>query len=108
MPKDGSLPELETGGAWIEDADAGDVAWEEVGRELDSLERAADTAGDGLGEDRLANPRDIFNQDVPSTEECNQDELNLAPLPDDYPLNVVADDTRQRLNSWRDTRLHAQ
>src|SRR5881397_2730665 len=43
--------------ALVEDRHAQDVRRQEVGRELDALERGADRPGEGLGERRLAGAR---------------------------------------------------
>ena len=69
---DGAGPKLEFQRLLVEDADAGDVAGQHVGRELDAAEGAADAAGDGAGEHRLADAGHVLDQQVAFTEKTDQ------------------------------------
>ena len=53
----------------VEDAHAGDVARQQVWRELDPPDRGVDGAGEGLGEHRLADAGDVLDEQVPLGEQ---------------------------------------
>ena len=83
----------------VEDIDPGHVAGEEVRRELDALEGAADRARDRFGEHRLADPGDVLDQDVTAAEQGDEHEEHLVPLANDDSLDVIADQARDSLDS---------
>ena len=93
-------PELERPPLLVVDVHAGDIARQEVGRELDALEATAHAAGDGFRQYRLANAGYVLDQDMPATEQRHEHQLHLAPLADDDVLDVV----RRRLDEIPDVR----
>ena len=72
--------ERELAGLRVEEVEAGDVGRQQVGGELDAAERAADGAGQGLGQDGLAGARHVLQQHVPPGEEPDQHQLDRAFL----------------------------
>ena len=56
--------ELERGVGLVVDLDAGDIGGEEVGGELDALERAVDRLGQGPGQRGLPDPGNVLDQEV--------------------------------------------
>jgi hypothetical protein len=75
----GDEPELP--GRLVEDAGAEQVGRQQVRGELDPAERAVDAPGQGLGQERLAHPGDVFQQQVAVGQEGHQgqaDDLRLA------------------------------
>ena len=91
-------PELEVARPLVEDRDAGDVAGQEVRRELDALERAADRAGHRLGQHGLADARHVLDQHMAPAEQRDERQLHLAVLADDHLLDIGDDAVRNRLN----------
>ena len=83
--------ELEVVPLLVEDRDAGDVRGQQVGGELDAAEAAAERAGEGLREDRLACARDVLDEDVTTTEERHDREFDLVVLAEDDSLDVLDD-----------------
>ena len=83
LGEDRAPSEFEGGGLGIEDVDPGDVTGEQVGGELDALEEAAEGAGQGLGELRLADPGDVLDEDVATAEEGDHTLLDLGLLAHD-------------------------
>ena len=96
---DGTGPVFEAAGLLVEDVDPGHVAGEEIGSELDALEGAADRTRNRFGQDRLADPGDVLDEDVTATEQCDEHEEHLMPLADDDSLDVIADQARDSLDS---------
>ena len=84
-------PELELVAALVVDRDAGDVAGQQVGRELDALEAAAERAGQRLRQHRLADARHVLDQDVALAGQRDDRQLELGALPDDDLLNIFKD-----------------
>ncbi len=82
-------PELERVALLVEDRDAGDVGRQEVRGELDAPEAAAERTREGLREDGLAGPGNVFDEDVPAAEERDDRELDLVVLAEDDPFNVL-------------------
>src|SRR5436190_672967 len=72
--EDGAAAELERVRALIEDVDARDVGGQQVGRELESRERAVERAGERLREHRLADAREVLDDQVPLGDEAEDDE----------------------------------
>ena len=56
--------------------DAGDVGGEEVGGELDAAELAVDRAGERFGQQGLADPGDVFDQNMTAGDETGDDQLD--------------------------------
>src|SRR6266542_2763531 len=83
--------ELEARSLLVEDRDARHVRGQQIGRELDAPERAAQGAGQGLGEHRLACPGHVLDQEVAATEERDDRELDLVVLAEDDLFDVLDD-----------------
>ncbi len=65
----------------VEDGDPGDVAGQQVGRELDAGEAAVDGSGERLGQKRLAHAREVLDDDVAPGQQghdARADDLFLA------------------------------
>jgi hypothetical protein len=70
------------GPGWKTKAPGIQVAREQVAGELDAPEARIDRAGDGVGEGRLADPRNVLEQQVPAGEQRldgASDHFGLAP-----------------------------
>ena len=79
--EDGALAKHELALALVVHADAEHVARQEVARELDATCRSPPTGlGESPGEGRLANARHILDEQVPTTEERDQCELDRVLL----------------------------
>ena len=91
LRKDRTRPELELLGPLVIDREPGHVGREEVRRELDPAEGAAERAGDRLREDGLPGAGDILDQEVTAAEEGDEGEADLVVLPDDDALDVGDD-----------------
>ena len=83
--------ELELARLLVEDRHAGDVARQQVRRELDAAHRAVDGAGQRLGQHRLPDARDVLDQQVPLGEQHDERELDDLGLALDDLLDVVPD-----------------
>src|SRR6185437_4490545 len=70
---------------------ASDIRWEEIRRALESLEGAADAAGERPGEHCLGDAGHVFEQDVPFAEVSGDGQRQLGPLADDDFLDVAHD-----------------
>ena len=81
LAEDRSLAQDELVGLAVEDVGAGDVARQQVRRELDALVLAAEDAGERLGERRLGDAGDAFDQDVPGGEQGDEQLLGDASMP---------------------------
>ena len=88
---DGAGAKLELARALVEDGDAGDVAGQHVGRELDALELAADRPGERLGQHRFAHAGHVLDEDVALAEEAQHGQLHRLALADDDALDVLND-----------------
>ncbi len=91
LAHDRARAELEFLGLLVVDRQAGDIGWQQVRRELDAPEGAAQAASDGLGEDRLAGARDILDQEVATAQQGDEGEADLMVLADDDALDVGED-----------------
>ncbi|CCH69702.1 hypothetical protein BN10_300043 [Phycicoccus elongatus Lp2] len=79
--EDCARPELETAQVLVPDAHSGDVAWEQVGGELNPPDGGIDRTGQGLGEHRLADTGHVLDQEVALGEQRDQrrpDDVVLA------------------------------
>src|SRR5207245_10614304 len=83
--------ELEGIRSLVEDLDARHIRREQVRRELDPPERAAERPGERLGEDRLAGAGNVLDEDVAATDQGDERELDLVVLAEDDPLDVLDD-----------------
>ena len=75
----------------VEDADAGDVAGQQVGRELDAAHRAVERAGQGLGEHRLADAGHVLDEQVALGEQHGERGAHDLGLALDHGLDRLAD-----------------
>ena len=69
LAEDRARPELELLRLLVVDRQAGDVRRQQVRRELDAPERAAEAAGDRLGQHGLAGARHVLDQQVPAAQQ---------------------------------------
>ena len=83
--------EAELGLLAVPDADAGHIRRQEVGRELDPVERAVDGPCDGLREEGLADPGDVLDEHVSFGEEGREHQLDDVTLSLDDGLDVAGD-----------------
>jgi hypothetical protein len=90
--EDGTRLELEVPTLLVEDVHAGHVGRQQVGGELDPAERAVDRSSDRLGEHRLADARDILDQDVPLGHQGGERKPDLRLLALHDLLDVLLDD----------------
>ena len=87
----GPGPELELLVLLVVDRQAGDVRGQQVRRELDPSEAAAEAPGDRLGEDRLAGARHVLDQEVAAAQERDERQPDFVVLADDHALDVGED-----------------
>ena len=87
----GPGPELELLGLLVVDREAGHVGRQQVRRELDPPEDAAEAPRDRLGEDGLAGARHVLDQQVAAAQERDEGEADLVVLADDDALDVGED-----------------
>ena len=80
-------PEL--AGLLVVDPRADEVGRDEVGRELDPLELAADRLGEGLDGHRLGQAGHAFDEDVAAGEQRDDQPLQQVVLADDDLLHLV-------------------
>ena len=78
-------------GLLVVDREAGHVGRQQVRRELDPAERAAEAARDGLRQHGLAGPGHVLDQDVPAAQQGDEREADLVVLADDDALDVGND-----------------
>jgi hypothetical protein len=71
------------------DAGADEVGGDEVGRELDALERPAEDGGGRLDRQRLRKPRYSLDQQVALGEQADEDALEHCVLAGDHPPDLV-------------------
>ena len=90
----GAGAELERTVPLVEDGDAGDVGGEEVRRELDALEARVHRLRERPGEERLAKPGHVLDQDVAAGQQRGEDEVDGAVLAHDNAGDVVAQGAR--------------
>ena len=89
--EDGSLFEDELGRLPIPDRDSSDIRGQEVGGELDAIERAVDRSCHRLGEQRLPDARHIFDQNVTFGEQAQQHQFDGLAFALDDTLDVRCD-----------------
>ena len=81
--KIGPAPELEAPLALVEQEAAGDVAGQQVRRELDALEAQVERLREQARDQRLREPRVVLDQDVAVREHAGEDLLEHRRLADD-------------------------
>ena len=89
LAKTGPGHELERLLAEVEDVVARDVEREQVGRELDALERAVDRGGDGAGQHRLADARHVEQEHVAARAHGGEHPRHDVGLAEDDALDVL-------------------
>ncbi len=72
--------EAERLGGPLVDADADEVGREQVGRELDPLPAAVDRRRERLGEARLADTRDVLDEEMALREQAHHGEFDRIGL----------------------------
>ena len=80
---------LELARLLVVDPRADQVGRDEVGRELDALELAADRLGQRLDRHRLGQPRDALDEDVAARQQRDDQALQQVVLADDDLLDLV-------------------
>ena len=95
LRQDRPRPELELAGGLIEDVDARQVAGQHIGRELHSPERASDGSRQAAGQHRLAYPRHVLDQDVPASQQSDENELDRLFTTQNHALNACRDFVEQ-------------
>jgi hypothetical protein len=88
--------ELELAPLLVVGAHAGDVAGQQVRRELDPPHGAVDRPRQGLGQHRLAHPGHVLDEQVPLGEQHGQGELDGVTLALDDDLDRLADPAGRR------------
>ena len=88
---DGAGAEAEFAGGLVIDGDAGDIAGQQVGGELDTGEGAADGEGDGTGEHSFADTGDILYQNMAGGDEGGEGLFDDLVFADDDGGDVVGD-----------------
>ena len=100
--EDAAGPELERFGGPVPHRHAEHVGRQEVGRELDAVPGAGDRAGDRLRERRLADARDVLDEEVTLGEQAEEREAHLVGLALDDALDVGEQRVEERGDdSWR-------
>ena len=82
-------PKLELLTLLVEIGDTRNVRGQEVGGELNAGESAAQAAGNGLSQRRLADTWHVLNKHMPFAEKRHQRQLRYLPLTDDDLANVL-------------------
>ena len=88
-------PELEVLRLLVEPVDAGDIRRQQIGRELDAPEGAAQRDGQGACQRRLADAGHVFHQDVALAQHGRQRQVDDVVLADDDFLDVGAQPARE-------------
>ncbi len=88
--EDRPLAQDELAAALIVDADAKDIAGQEVARELHSAELAAEGFGQGAREGSLADAGDVLDEQVPARQEGDEGELHRIVLALEGSLDGLA------------------
>ena len=91
LAEDRPGPELELLGLLVVDRQPGHVRGQQVRRELDPPEGAAEAPRDGLGEHGLAGARHVLDQEVAAAQQGHQGEADLVVLAHDDALDVGED-----------------
>jgi len=76
----------------------GDIAGQQIGRELNPAKRATERTRERFGERRLADTWDIFKEDVPFAQERDEREIDDLAFADDDLANIGANRGGGRLN----------
>ena len=73
---------------WLKIDSPPDVRWQQVRRELDAAEGAADVPAQRLGQHRLAHPGHVLDEDVTLGQEGDEGQPHLGVLADDDAPDV--------------------
>ena len=87
--------ELEVAARPVPDRDAGDVGRQEVGRELHAPPRAAGRTGDRLGERRLADAGNVFDQQVALGEQADERQVHRSALAPQHAFDLRGERVEQ-------------
>ena len=82
------------------DAAAGNVARQQVGRELDAAKLAGQAAGDGLADERFADARHVFQQDMLAGQQGHDGKPDDFGLAQDDAADVFAQLGDERLGGF--------
>ena len=99
----GPGPELELLGLLVVDRQAGHVRRQQVRRELDAPEGAAEAASHRLGEHRLAGPGNVFDEQMAAAQQGDESQADLLALADDHALDVRSNLLAGLLNAGHDS-----
>jgi hypothetical protein len=104
--EDRSGPELELAGVGGVDGDTRHVARQQVRRELHAGDAAVDGARERLGEHRLADTRDVLDEQVPSASRVVSARSTTSGLPSStdrmlVPMRSMVPRTLARSGRWR-------
>ena len=86
---DGACPVFELAGLLVEYVDAGNIGGQEIGRELDAAESAAQRPRQRLRQRRLAHAGHVLQQDMAVGEESNQKQFDRRRLSDDDASDLL-------------------
>ena len=89
--EDRAVVELEAVLPLVVDLDAGDVGGEQVGRELDALQRSVDRFGQRAGERGLADAGYVLDQQVPVGQHAGDGEPDHVGLALQHPFDTARD-----------------
>ena len=92
--------DLELAELLVEDPRPDDVGGDEVGRELDPLELAADRLGERLHGHRLGEPGDALDEEMAAREQRDDHPLEQGVLADDDALHLVERPARAMRRVW--------
>lgn len=88
LRKDRSLVELKAAVFPIENRDADDIRGQQVARKLDALVRQAQRFGEGMRQRRLADAGNVFDQEMPASEQAGNTEPQLMLFAEDDAVEL--------------------
>ena len=90
----------------VEDLRADDVGRQQVGRELDAVERGVDRLGQRAHRERLGQAGHALEQHVTAGEQADQQALDHVLLADDAPRDLLKDALdERRVRHWRSAQI---
>jgi hypothetical protein len=90
LSHDRAWPELENTPLLIEDVDAGDIAREEIRRELNSFEGASNGPGNRLSQYRLPHAWHVFDQYMSMAQKRHEHQVDIMTFTNDDTFDIVA------------------